>query len=51
MRICSGSDSFEADSELEFELVAISPESSARILLGRNWVSDGTIRSPLTESE
>lgn len=50
-RLCSGSTAFEAVSKPGFELVAVSATSNARILLGENWVSDGTVRSTITAAE
>lgn len=47
--LCSGNDAFTQDYAAETELVAIGPDSHARIVVGDHWISDGTVLSVLSE--
>ncbi|MBC7855382.1 MAG: hypothetical protein IAF94_18295 [Pirellulaceae bacterium] len=49
--LCSGTTAFDQTYPAKFEFVAISMDSHVRILVGDNWISDGTVLSPMSESD
>ncbi len=49
--LCAGTIAFDPAYPVRMEFVAISIDSHVRILVGDNWISDGTVLSPLSDDE
>ncbi len=49
--LCSGTSAFDQAHPAKLEFVAISFDAHARILVGDQWISDGSVLSPLSESD
>jgi hypothetical protein len=49
--LCSGDQSFDASAKATVQLFFVTANETTKILIGPNWVSEGTIRSPLTEEQ
>jgi hypothetical protein len=49
--LCSGTSAFNRAYPAQMEFVAVSTDSHARILVGDHWISEGTVLSPLSESD
>lgn len=49
--LCTGTIAFDPAYPVRMEFVVISIDSHVRILVGDNWISDGTVLSPLSDDE
>jgi hypothetical protein len=49
--LCSGDLPYEATSEAKIVLFFVTATETSKILIGPNWVSEGTIQSPLTQEQ
>jgi hypothetical protein len=49
--LCSGNSAFDQSYPVKMEFVAISADSHVRIMVGDDWISDGTVLSPLSKSD